>query len=361
MMKNVDSTYKNGSMLAIRNDNNKSYVIVDLENRTTQTIDMGNAIAVKLDNYFHGKYLAIGRTFRRGSEHSGKMQIQIYDIEAGANKIIYDKMKHEGDWCIADDRIVCVNASKTNVRATITDFSDKIIGKVTTTKILEEGHTSTSVRLYGDILLVVASNRAWFIDVKHSKLLCSLQLIGWSDYGKTYLHNMIGTGKFVMSSVISTRLIDFESIAIIKEFKPQIILPEHDFGVVESWKRPIAFHELMDFAREVIGDDTLTKYASVKISQDDEANERTSLIYLASKYFNQDVNNEPENQKATELRASNKAMSHRAVNMVFLKFEYDATLVRAHIDFLNSPDKIKGRAILYKEKFIHGEWIPVDF
>lgn len=78
---------------------------MDLENRTTQTIDMGNAIAVKLDNYFHGKYLAIGRTFRRGSEHSGKMQIQIYDIEAGANKIIYDKMKHEGDWCIADDRV----------------------------------------------------------------------------------------------------------------------------------------------------------------------------------------------------------------------------------------------------------------
>jgi hypothetical protein len=80
-------------------------VIVDLENRTTQTIYVGNAFAVNWDYYFHGKYLAIGRTFRRGSEHYGKMQIQIYDIEAGENKIIYDKMKHEGDWCIADDRV----------------------------------------------------------------------------------------------------------------------------------------------------------------------------------------------------------------------------------------------------------------
>jgi hypothetical protein len=166
---------------------------------------------------------------------------------------------------------------------------------------------------------------------------------------------MIGPGKFVVSSAQSTRLIDFESIAIIKEFKPQIILPEHESKIVEAWKRPIAFHELMDFAREVIGESVLSKYASVLISQDEEAKERTSLIYLAVN----DLINEADNQNATAIRARNTTTAHRSVNMVFVKFEYDG-FSRAQIHFFSPTDTIQGRAILYKEKFVRGEWIPVD-
>jgi hypothetical protein len=111
----------------------------------------------------------------------------------------------------------------------------------------------------------------------------------------------------------------------------------------------------MDFAREVIGESVLSKYASVLISQDEEAKERTSLIYLAVN----DLINEADNQNATAIRARNTTTAHRSVNMVFVKFEYDG-FSRAQIHFFSPTDTIQGRAILYKEKFVRGEWIPVD-
>ncbi len=78
----------------------------------------------------------------------------------------------------------------------------------------------------------------------------------------------------MLSCSSSSRIIDFESIAILKEFKPKIVLPKHDFGLAESWKRPIPFWSLMDFATAVIQDPTLTKYTSMLISEDEEAEER---------------------------------------------------------------------------------------
>lgn len=72
--------------------------------------------------------------------------------------------------------------------------------------------------------------------------------------------------------MISSRIIDFESIAIIKEFKVQVVLPQHDYGI-DDWKRPIALHELMEFSMKVL-DEESTKYASILISEDEDKNER---------------------------------------------------------------------------------------
>jgi hypothetical protein len=328
-----------------------SFYVVDAEKTTWKEfkIDPINPSKNLVNAYqLHGKYLAYSQLRYGYNNEERLMYLIVLDTETGET-IFSEKTDQFVEWSIAEDRIVLADHFRGGVKWVLKSFSGKIISQYKTEKQSEKKFLVSLVKLFSNFIVLLKNEQFYFFDAITPELLCCLKLSkGVSDGGRLLLSE---SGKLLYTHRNATQIIDFEARSLSKKVRVKVL---QLYDGTDTAK--ISFSEIMRFSSERIGEHSIGNLASVLIHHDEAANERMSMIYLALKK----PENENLNFRATQYLTN---MGNKlTVNMSAHEFVDEALDGTENFSHSRGPlnKQVMGPAVVYKEKLVDGQWVPVD-
>lgn len=340
----------------------KSFVAADV--RGTDTYVSRPTISYQL----YGKYLAIAQTTGRVRETL--LHLMIVDTES--LEIKFQETSGMVDWAISDDKILLGTHNDTGIMWELKNFKGEVLSHYNMAAPSGPAFfLPTVVKIFSRFNVIAYFKRLqlYIFNMTTGELLSCVELFGSPEYDDLQLR-AVSEGKFILTKKSSTRLIDFESVYLRKPIKVSI-LPENGTNsaviIAKPYTAHVPFSELLQFTQKMSISSELHHFHSVCIKHDKQKGSRVSMIYYSVIPKNGHHIGE-ENTEATKLlKRENDTLLPWDINMLAAKpadeglWTTAAGMVDQFFNYIKPGEVVRGSVVLYKEIFVNGEWMPVDY